>query len=336
MALAPWLTSPLPQRGGRPERSEGTQPGWWKRLVQKPLVLPTLLLVLVYIISTLLSVAPAVSFLGSYQRLQGTYTTFSYVVLFFLVLDGLRTRRQFDRLVTTAILASFPIALYGLVQHFGLDPLPWGGDVTNRVASNMGNAIFVAAYLIMLVPLTLVRLLKNWKEVTGPVETRDGLWGVLAFALLAVCLLAAMMVRQDSGSSWIVWVALAVGLGLQVPIYLLNPAGRRMRLLAISLPLTFAFLLAFSWLQEVILPPPAGVEVPGHMWLGILAAIIFVAAMIAFAYYLRKPICAAAPALDLLHHPDRSAHLHLLHAEPRPAAGPAGWRCLSSWRRWAC
>jgi hypothetical protein len=133
----------------------------WLRIVGKPMVLPTLLLVLVYLISTILSVAPGVSFLGSYQRLQGTYTTLAYVVIFFLVLDGLRTRSQFDRLVTTAIVVSFPIALYGLVQHFGLDPLPWGGNVTYRVAAIMGNAIFVAAFMIMVVPLTLTRLLKN-------------------------------------------------------------------------------------------------------------------------------------------------------------------------------
>jgi cyclophilin family peptidyl-prolyl cis-trans isomerase/Flp pilus assembly protein TadD len=273
-----------------PGGAGGTVGGLWKRIVSRPLVLPILLFVLVYIISTILSVSPSVSFLGSYQRLQGTYTTLSYIVLFALVLDGLRTKRQFDRLVTVAILASFPVALYGLVQHFGLDPLPWGGDVTNRVASNMGNAIFVAAYLIMVVPLTLVRLLKNWRETTGPVDTRDGLWGIAAFLVLAACLLAAMLVRQGMTSSWVVWLALAVGLGLQVPVYLLNPPERRVRILAISLPLTFAFLLAFSWLQEVIIPPPQGVDVPGHMWLGILAALIFVVAMVAFAYYLRKPV----------------------------------------------
>ncbi len=109
----------------------------------------------------------SVSLLGSYQRLQGTYTTLSYIVIFFLMLQGLRTKQQFNRVVTVAILVSFPIALYGLVQHFGLDPLPWGGNVTDRVASNMGNAIFVAAFLIMVVPLTLSRLMENWKEAVG-------------------------------------------------------------------------------------------------------------------------------------------------------------------------
>jgi hypothetical protein len=46
---------------------------------------------------------------------------------------------------------------YGLVQHLQYDPLPWKGDVITRVASTMGNSIFVAAYLIMALPYALYR-----------------------------------------------------------------------------------------------------------------------------------------------------------------------------------
>ncbi|MBC8264557.1 MAG: hypothetical protein H8E47_10595, partial [Anaerolineales bacterium] len=127
--------------------------GNWKLVLGTPLVLPTLLLVAVYILATIASVTPRISLWGSYQRLQGTYTTFSYIVIFFLALQGLRTRQQIERLVTAAILVSLPISLYGILQRYGLDPLPWASPVETRVASNMGNAIFVAAYLIMVVPL---------------------------------------------------------------------------------------------------------------------------------------------------------------------------------------
>lgn len=264
--------------------------GFFRRLVHTPMVLPTLLLVLVYLVSTLLSVDPAVSFLGSYQRLQGIYTTLAYIVIFFLLLEGLRTRQQLNRIVTTAIVVSFPIAMYGLVQHFGLDPLPWGGNVTTRVASNMGNAIFVAAYLIMIVPLTASRLLANWKATVGDFDRRDGLLGVAAFLLLAIALLAAMFGRGSSGRGWLVWVSLVAGLGLQAPIYLFTPPERRNRVLAISLPLTFAFLVGIAWVQEIIFPPAAGGEAPIHLWLGILAAVVFILAMVAFAFYLRKPV----------------------------------------------
>ena len=128
-----------------------------------PLVIPTLILVGVYLLTTLTSIVPRVSLWGSYQRLQGTYTTLSYAVIFFLTLLTLKSRRQLDRLVTAMVIVSLPVALYGIVQHFKLDPLPWVGDVTYRVASSMGNSIFVAAYLIMVVPLTLGRFVSTFQ-----------------------------------------------------------------------------------------------------------------------------------------------------------------------------
>ncbi len=130
-----------------------------------PLVLPTLFTVIAYLLSTVLSVTHSVSLWGSYQRLQGTYTTLAYIVVFLIILQKLRTRAQLDRMITVIIINSLPIALYGLVQHNRLDPLPWGGDVTRRVASNMGNPIFVAAYLIMIFPLIVGRIGKTFKAI---------------------------------------------------------------------------------------------------------------------------------------------------------------------------
>jgi cyclophilin family peptidyl-prolyl cis-trans isomerase/tetratricopeptide (TPR) repeat protein len=272
------------------ETAEGQPLSLWQRIRGTPLVLPTLLVVLVYLLSTAASVVPRISLWGSYQRLQGTYTTLAYIVIFFLALDGLRTKRQVNRLITVVILVSFPISMYALIQHFGLDPLPWGGDVTTRAAANMGNAIFVAAYLIMVVPLTLARLLENWGRAVGPFDARDGFLGVLAFVLLAAALLAGMLWRAGSSALWVRWAALLLGVGLQIPIYFLTLPERRPRVLAISLPLTFAFLVAFSWLLEIFFPPASGQPISNYFWLGLLASVLFVLAMLAFAYYLRKPV----------------------------------------------
>jgi O-antigen ligase len=125
-----------------------------------PMLFPVLFLIFSYLISTIFSVTPRTSFLGSYQRLQGTYTTFSYLIIFAALLINLRKRRQVERLLTTIILASIPVALYGFLQRYQLDPIPWGGNVSVRVASNMGNSIFVAAYLIMVFPLTVGRIVE--------------------------------------------------------------------------------------------------------------------------------------------------------------------------------
>jgi O-antigen ligase len=129
--------------------------------LRTPLVVPALLLALVYIFTAVTSIVPRLSFWGSYQRLQGTYTTLSYLVIFFLSLQTLRTKEQLERLIAVVLLTSLPVSLYGIMQHYGLDPIIWSGeglDVTLRVISTMGNPIFVAAYLSMVVPLTLGQL----------------------------------------------------------------------------------------------------------------------------------------------------------------------------------
>ncbi len=130
-----------------------------------PLVLPAALTMLIYVISSIFSLVPYTSFIGSYQRLQGTYTLFAYLTLFFAILTSLRTRAQLSRLVTVLIINSLPVSLYGILQHSGKDPLPWAGDVQRRVASNMGNAIFVAAYLVMIMPLAIARIVESFRDI---------------------------------------------------------------------------------------------------------------------------------------------------------------------------
>ena len=185
------------------------------RVWRYPLVRPVLFVLLAYVLATLLSVAPRVSLWGSYQRLQGTYTLLSYIIVFVALLLLLRSREQLTRLTTAAILVSLPVALYGLIQHRGLDLLPWGGDVTQRVASTMGNAIFVAAYLIMIIPLTTARLMQSVRNAQKglapplPAAVAGGmivLWLVQTWAWLSLGFVAALWLCLAS-------VVLLVGLG---------------------------------------------------------------------------------------------------------------------------
>lgn len=208
-----------------------------------PLVLPALLTMLVYLLSSLFSLVPYTSFIGSYQRLQGTFTLSAYLVLFFSVVTVLRTRTQLDRLLTTVILTSLPVALYGIVQHAGGDPLPWAGDVRTRVASSMGNSIFVGAYLIMVVPLTLSRVVSSFRDIMMRAESRltdilraagyifvlsvqlltiwysqsRGPWlGILAGLFMFLYLALLVLQRQaqvDEGTRWPVVLARGVGFG---------------------------------------------------------------------------------------------------------------------------
>lgn len=123
-----------------------------------PLLLPAALVVVANVVATLFSVVPHISLWGSYLRLQGLLTTLCYIVVYAIIAVHLRREEQAQRFVTTAILVSVPVGLYGIIQRFKLDPLLWGQDVSQRVTSTMGNPIFLSAFMLLVTPLVVARL----------------------------------------------------------------------------------------------------------------------------------------------------------------------------------
>ncbi|MCB0195305.1 MAG: hypothetical protein KDJ65_25380, partial [Anaerolineae bacterium] len=190
MILA-WLVMVVEQGFGTTENDSTSFSDRFRAWLKLPLVLPTLLLVIIYIISTIFSISPQVSLWGSYQRLQGSYSMLSYIVVFALMAGQIRTQEQVDRLVNLVIITSIPIGLYGIIQRYGLDPLPWAGDVTRRVAANMGNAIFVASYLIMAVPLTVTRLIRSMAAI---IKDETSSWGHTILAAVYIFALAIQVI----------------------------------------------------------------------------------------------------------------------------------------------
>jgi len=147
--------------------------------LRNPLALPVAAFLLALLLSTAASVAPGLSFHGSFDRLQGASTTLIYIALFLLMALHLRTHEQFARIITVLLLASIPIALYALAQQWLGDPFSYRGakaDLKWPAVSTMGNHIFLGAYLIMLIPWTAARLIAATQKWTlaSPVELRQG------------------------------------------------------------------------------------------------------------------------------------------------------------------
>ena len=164
VSLAAWTIKLIEQRAFQVSwLKEGKR--WFKSIYRIPLVLPVAALVGTYLISTLFSIDPRVSLFGSHQRMQGAYTTFSYLVIFASIVGNLRRRGQLRRLLTAIILTSIPVSIYGILQHYQMDPISWGGDTISRITSNLGNAIFLGAYLIMIFPLTVYRIAESFDSI---------------------------------------------------------------------------------------------------------------------------------------------------------------------------
>lgn len=217
VTLAAWLIKLLEDGGpvwdGVPENGGGWR-GRLQALLKIPLIAPAAALAGVYILSTIFSVTRYTSFWGSYQRLQGAYTLFSYLVIFAALVANLRRRAQVERLTATMILSSLPVSLYGILQRYHADPIPWGGDTAARIAANMGNSIFVAAYLILVFPLTAVRIVEAFDALmherghNGANFTRATLY-IFILALQSVALYFSF-----SRGPWLGWGASLVVLWL--------------------------------------------------------------------------------------------------------------------------
>lgn len=142
---------------GRRAPSPATGSRW-----RRPLVVAALAWAAAAVVSTALALSPRLALVGSFERQHGLGTVLACVVAFIGVAFALRRGEQVERLLDALLLATVPVCGIALLQRLSLDPLPWGRDMSLRVASSFGNPIFLGAFLCMVIPLTLHRVLAHW------------------------------------------------------------------------------------------------------------------------------------------------------------------------------
>ncbi|MDI6733109.1 MAG: O-antigen ligase family protein, partial [Planctomycetota bacterium] len=145
--------------------SGGTKWEKARGIIKSLIFFPFLLFVIAYVISVSISATPHNSRWGGYDRMQGLYTNASFWVVFLITALNIKTREQIDRLISAIIFTSAPIVAYCFIQRFKLDPVPWQQmDPSTRVSATMGNPIFLSAYLIIAIPLTISRFVQGLKD----------------------------------------------------------------------------------------------------------------------------------------------------------------------------
>lgn len=113
------------------------------------------------------------SFFGSYDRQSG-YLSYLYYFLFFILLffnlaipffkkEEEKAFRKIKRLLLSLVFSGSVVSLYGILQRLGIDFLIWPEDplLTKRVFSSLGQANFLASWLLFVIPLTAYFI---WKE----------------------------------------------------------------------------------------------------------------------------------------------------------------------------
>jgi putative inorganic carbon (HCO3(-)) transporter len=146
------------------------------------LTIPLLLFLLSQIISTLISIDRYTSFFGYYSRLNGgLLPTTTYIGLYFVLLVYLDSPLA-KKIIGVSLLSGLIVAVFGILEHFGIDKSLWVQDVQNRVFATFGQPNWLAAYLCLLLPFSLHSFL-------FPVSSRHRWLSALLSTIFLICLI---------------------------------------------------------------------------------------------------------------------------------------------------
>jgi O-antigen ligase len=209
-----------------------------------PLLLPAVIYGVIYILAALFSIDPTTSLWGIGTK-QGAMTVLFSILFFILLTSAVQNKKQIDRLITSLIIGSIPVCIYGLVQFFGFDPFDWISRSMSQVHSTLGYSLYYGAYLALVIPFTFSRVISGWGK-------RQGLyWIYLLILLLQIFSLFTTLARGA-------WLGFLVGCVLLLLLLLIRWKKRKLIVLSAVIITLGGFL--FLLLNTGWLLPTSGVS----------------------------------------------------------------------------
>jgi len=151
--FAAWLILALLDTAYRPKRS---------------LILYSMFIFLGIIgLADIFGVAPIKSFWSNFERMEG-FITLLHLGMFFLVIssvfgaDPADAGASWKRWWNVSLAASFVMVLYSVLQIIGLKTINQGGV---RVDGTLGNAIYLAVYMLFHIFIAFLFMWREWKNV---------------------------------------------------------------------------------------------------------------------------------------------------------------------------
>jgi len=120
-----------------------------------PMLLPAAAFLAISTLSTAFSEDVYLSLVGLTGYYDGLLSVAAGVLLFYASARFLDSRAKVRSFLATGVASATIIAAYGISQRFGFDPLSglaaaWPTDYGSRVFSTIGNPIYLAAYLTLM------------------------------------------------------------------------------------------------------------------------------------------------------------------------------------------
>lgn len=142
--------------------------------------IPIVFFLLSQIISTIFSLDSHVSLWGYYSRFNGgLFSIIAYIFLYYAFLSNFQTNTlvRVKRSLSLSLVSGLIVALWGLPSHFGYDPTCflfrktfdvscWTADFMPkaRIFSTLGQPDWLAAYLAILIPISIAFFINSIKS----------------------------------------------------------------------------------------------------------------------------------------------------------------------------
>jgi O-antigen ligase len=176
-------------------------------------------------ISTLLSPNLKTSLWGTRLREEGLFAISAYILLY---LFSKQYYRKSNKHIYLFLISVSLVALYGISQYFGFDPIPrdfirynWRG----RAFSTIGNPNYLGAYLVLALPIGMFSYIHSKRKIT-----------LFITLLVYLCLLCT-----NSRGSWIGFIFSGVPL-----VYYANRFGYSKKALLVTIGCMAAVTILFN------------------------------------------------------------------------------------------
>ena len=133
----------------------------------KPLLIFTGLWLISLTLSTIFSIAPSLSFWGSYDRVQGFISHLAYVFLFLIFLNVLKGKKEQEVFLKNLLAVSFVVSLHAIIQQFGIGIFAKGAmeEFLGRSFAAFGHPNFLGQFLLFPIWVGIYFLIASKRKI---------------------------------------------------------------------------------------------------------------------------------------------------------------------------
>lgn len=184
-----------------------------------PFDIPFILFLASQTISTIFSIDRHLSLYGYYSRFNGGLLSLvTYATLFYAFVSNIK-KEDVKKYIVVGLIGAVLVSFYGILERLGIDKHIWIQDVQNRVFSTLGQPNWLAAFLAIMIPISIgLSLVKLNVEKNKKFQLSFNIESLVYLIISIVLYLTLIFTKSRSGflGFWIANISFWTILGYSV------------------------------------------------------------------------------------------------------------------------